>query len=105
MSPIQKILFGSPGTGKSYEIRKIAEKELDIEWNEQSKSLKNTIKTVFHPEYTYSDFVGKLLPQTDGSGVIYKFYEGHFLRALGLAYKKIIEGTNENVLIKTNRRI
>jgi 5-methylcytosine-specific restriction protein B len=97
MPPIQKILFGSPGTGKSYQIRKIAEKELNIEWNKQSQSLKNTIKTVFHPEYTYSDFVGKLLPQTDGSGVIYKFYEGHFLRALGLAYKKIIEGTNENV--------
>ncbi|MBS9391654.1 MAG: AAA domain-containing protein [Dolichospermum sp. LBC05a] len=102
MPPIQKILFGSPGTGKSYKIREIAEKELniEIEWNEQSQSLKNTIKTVFHPEYTYSDFVGKLLPQTDGSSsVIYKFYEGHFLRALGLAYKKIIEGTNENVLL------
>jgi 5-methylcytosine-specific restriction protein B len=98
MPPIQKILFGSPGTGKSYQIREIAQQELGIEWNEQSKSLKNTIKTVFHPEYTYSDFVGKLLPQTDGSGsVIYKFYEGHFLRALGLAYKKIIEGSNENV--------
>ncbi|MEY2913118.1 MAG: hypothetical protein RLZZ184_2427, partial [Cyanobacteriota bacterium] len=99
MPPIQKILFGSPGTGKSYKVREIAQQELDIEWNEQSKSLKNTIKTVFHPEYTYSDFVGKLLPQTDGSGVTYKFYEGHFLRALGLAYKKIIEGTNENVLL------
>ncbi|MDB9536428.1 AAA family ATPase [Dolichospermum planctonicum CS-1226] len=99
MPPIQKILFGSPGTGKSYKVREIAQQELDIEWNEQSKSLKNTIKTVFHPEYTYSDFVGKLLPQTDGSGVTYKFYEGHFLRALGLAYKKIIEGSNENVLL------
>jgi hypothetical protein len=100
MSPIQKILFGSPGTGKSYEIRKIAEKELSIEWNEQSQSLKNTIKTVFHPEYTYSDFVGKLLPQTTGNGsVIYKFYAGHFLQALGLAYKKIIDGTDENVLL------
>ncbi|AHJ28889.1 AAA family ATPase [Nodularia spumigena CS-584] len=100
MPPIQKILFGSPGTGKSYKIHEIAKKELEIEWNEQTKYLKNTIKTVFHPEYTYSDFVGKLLPQTDGtSSVIYKFYEGHFLRALGLAYKKIIEGTNENVLL------
>ncbi|OBQ34220.1 MAG: restriction endonuclease [Anabaena sp. CRKS33] len=100
MPPIQKILFGSPGTGKSYKVREIAQQELDIEWNEQSKSLKNTIKTVFHPEYTYSDFVGKLLPQTDGSSsVIYKFYEGHFLRALGLAYKKIIDGTNKNVLL------
>jgi 5-methylcytosine-specific restriction protein B len=100
MPPIQKILFGSPGTGKSYKVREIAQQELGIEWNEQTQSLKNTIKTVFHPEYTYSDFVGKLLPQTTGSGsIIYKFYEGHFLRALGLAYKKIIDGTNENVLL------
>lgn len=76
---------------------------MGLKWDEQTKSLENTIKTVFHPEYTYSDFVGKLLPQTDGSGsVIYKFYEGHFLRALGLAYKKIIDGSEdskENVLL------
>jgi 5-methylcytosine-specific restriction protein B len=100
MPPIQKILFGSPGTGKSYKIREIAQQELYLAWNEHTKSLENTINSVFHPEYTYSDFLGKLLPQTTGSGsVIYKFYEGHFLRALGLAYKKIIEGTNENVLL------
>ncbi|AFZ24981.1 hypothetical protein Cylst_2784 [Cylindrospermum stagnale PCC 7417] len=100
IKPIQKILFGSPGTGKSYKVREIAKQELGIEWNEQTQSLKNTIKTVFHPEYTYFYFVGKLLPRTDGSSsVIYKFYEGHFLRALGLAYKKIIDGTNENVLL------
>ncbi|BAZ32873.1 putative endonuclease [Cylindrospermum sp. NIES-4074] len=102
MPPIQKILFGSPGTGKSFSVRKIAtnEKLLNIKWNEQTKSLENTIKTVFHPEYTYSDFVGKLLPQTTGLGsVIYKFYPGHFLQALGLAYRQIIDGTNENVLL------
>ncbi|MFM6007927.1 MAG: restriction endonuclease, partial [Sphaerospermopsis kisseleviana] len=98
--PIQKILFGSPGTGKSYQIREIAQQEMYLAWNEHTKSLENTIKTVFHPEYTYSDFVGKLLPQTTGSNsIIYKFYEGHFLRALGLAYKKIIDGSNENVLL------
>lgn len=98
--PIQKILFGSPGTGKSYRVREMAENSLGIQWDESSKSLTNTIKTVFHPEYTYSDFVGKLLPQTAGSGsVIYKFYEGHFLRALGLAYRQLLEGTNENVLL------
>lgn len=97
MPPIQKILFGSPGTGKSYKVREIAKDELGIEWKEQTQ-LENIIQTVFHPEYTYSDFVGKLLPQTDGKGsVTYKFYEGHFLRALGLAYKKIIEGSKENV--------
>jgi 5-methylcytosine-specific restriction endonuclease McrBC GTP-binding regulatory subunit McrB len=99
MSPIQKILFGSPGTGKSYKVREIAKDKLNIEWNEKTQ-LENIIQTVFHPEYTYSDFVGKLLPQTDGKGsVTYKFYEGYFLLALGLAYKKIIEGSKENVLL------
>ena len=98
--PIQKILFGSPGTGKSYKVRDIANNYLKIPWNEQKKSLENTIKTVFHPEYTYSDFVGKLLPQTTAGGsVIYKFYQGHFLRVLGLAYKYLIDGSNQNVLL------
>ena len=99
--PIQKILFGSPGTGKSYQIREIAQESLGIKWNDETKSLENTIKTVFHPEYTYSDFMGKLLPLTDEKGnVIYKFYPGHFLQALGLAYRKIIEGgDNQNVLL------
>lgn len=99
IKPIQKILFGSPGTGKSYQVRQIAEDDLGIEWDEESRSLKNTIKTVFHPEYTYSDFMGKLLPLTEGNNVIYKFYPGHFLQALGMAYKEIIEGEGQNVLL------
>ncbi|MEB3342246.1 hypothetical protein [Okeania sp.] len=97
--PIQKILFCSPGTGKSYKVREIANNSLQIKWNEQTKSLENTIKTVFHPEYTYSYFIGKLLPQTTAGGsVIYKFYPGHFLQVLGLAYKYLIDGSSQNVL-------
>ena len=76
-SPIQKILFGSPGTGKSYRVtgkstedNQSIKDELGI-----SDSRNNIIKTVFHPEYTYGDFIGKLLPQTTGSNsVIYKYY-------------------------------
>ena len=97
--PIQKILFGSPGTGKSYKVREIATNSLRIQWNKQIQSLENTIKTVFYPEYTYADFIGKLLPQTVGTSVIYKFYQGHFLRALGLAYKHLINASQENVLL------
>ncbi len=80
----QKILFGSPGTGKSYRIDKIIIPDLEI------TDSKNVIKTVFHPEYTYGDFVGKLMPITVGGNVQYKFYEGHFLKALSQAYKNII---------------
>ena len=84
----QKILFGSPGTGKSYQIDKhIIPYELLID---VEKMPANVIKTVFHPEYTYGDFVGKLMPITVGNNVQYKFYEGHFLKALSQAYKNII---------------
>jgi Leucine-rich repeat (LRR) protein len=81
----QKILFGSPGTGKSHQIDKIiTPNELEI------KNPENVIKTVFHPEYTYGDFVGKLVPITRSGKVEYNFYEGHFLKALAHAYKNII---------------
>lgn len=84
-TPIQKILFGSPGTGKSYRIdREIVPDDLGI------TSPENVIKTVFHPEYTYGDFMGKLVPITKSGGVEYNFYEGHFLKALAQAYKNIL---------------
>jgi 5-methylcytosine-specific restriction protein B len=84
--PIQKIIFGSPGTGKSYRVEnKIIPDELKI--TDQS----NIILTVFHPEYTYGDFMGKLMPLTDDSGKVeYKYYSGHFLKALAKAYQNII---------------
>lgn len=99
VKPIQKILFGSPGTGKSYQVREIAKNELLIPFDEDTKTLKNTIKTVFHPEYTYADFMGKLLPLTQNGSIIYKFYPGHFLRILGMAYKALIDGSDENFLL------
>lgn len=85
--PVQKILFGSPGTGKSHRIdREIIPKELKIDRIANPESI---IKTVFHPEYTYGDFMGKLVPITKSGKVEYNYYEGHFLKALGQAYKNI----------------
>lgn len=84
--PIQKILFGSPGTGKSYRVKnEIIPNQLNI------TAQSNIITTVFHPEYTYGDFMGKLMPLTDDNQkVSYRFYTGHFLKALGRAYTNII---------------
>lgn len=94
-SPLQKILFGSPGTGKSYLIRAIATNELDIQLAPSTNTSPNIIKTVFHPEYTYGDFMGKLLPHGQGTNVTYKYYAGHFLKALGRAYRNILEDKDE----------
>ncbi|WP_410472710.1 hypothetical protein ACGTJS_02450 [Faucicola mancuniensis] len=86
--PIQKIIFGSPGTGKSHLIKsEIIPYELGID---EKANPENVIKAVFHPEYTYGDFIGKLLPITRAGQVEYNFYEGHFLKALAQAYKNMI---------------
>ncbi len=93
-SPIQKIIFGSPGTGKSHLIKaEIIPYELNIDEQEHPE---NIIKAVFHPEYTYGDFMGKLLPITRAGKVEYNFYEGHFLKALAQAYKNMIVAHDKN---------
>lgn len=92
--PIQKIIFGSPGTGKSHLIKsEIIPKQLGVD---EKTNPENVIKAVFHPEYTYGDFMGKLLPITRAGQVEYNFYEGHFLKALAQAYKNIIVAHDKN---------
>lgn len=93
MAYIQKILFGSPGTGKSHKVDKHLLPEV-LKIDEKDKD--NKVKTVFHPEYTYGDFMGKLTPQSRGHKVYYNFFEGHFLTALAKAYKRILESHNKD---------
>lgn len=80
--PIQKIIFGAPGTGKSWKVR-----ELTNEGNHP----KNVFRTVFHPEYSYPDFIGKLIPLTVNDEIKYKIQTGPFVKALAHAYKNPCE--------------
>lgn len=50
--PLQRILHGCPGSGKSYRL------------HEDSADAHFVIRTVFHPETRYSDFVGSLRPES-----------------------------------------
>ncbi|AHZ28092.1 ATPase AAA [Helicobacter pylori] len=44
-------------------------------------------KIVFHPDYSYSDFVGQIMPSVDDSGIVsYKFNPGPFTNILKKAY-------------------
>lgn len=64
-----KIIYGAPGAGKSYKVNTIVGD--------------NYIRTVFHPETQYSDFIGCLKPHKDNQGAItYSFRKGPFIRIL-----------------------
>lgn len=78
------LLYGVPGSGKSYTIE-----------HELCRSVKkeNRYRVVFHPEYMYSDFVGQILPKViksveeDGRDeVTYEFVPGPFTNILKEAY-------------------
>lgn len=74
---INVLLYGVPGCGKSFTIMTKYCKDADaIE------------RVVFHPDYTYGDFVGQILPLTDAeTGKIrYEFSPGPFTRILSDAY-------------------
>ncbi|WNW01867.1 AAA family ATPase [Tenacibaculum sp. HL-MS23] len=78
----QKIFYGAPGTGKSYLVDKIIEGK--------NISADDIFRITFHPEYTYSDFIGQLLPTVeDNNGeknISYKFNKGVFTQAIQKAY-------------------
>lgn len=96
---LQQIYYGAPGTGKSYEIKKLTEG-------------KEIVRTTFHPDSDYSTFVGAYKPTTkrvpiystygekavevkDAEGnpmtedrIVYEFVEQAFLQAYIKAWKQ-----------------
>jgi len=74
----QIIYFGAPGTGKSYFVKE--------KINGVSKD--KVFRVTIHPEYTYCDFVGQLLPEENQTShtIEFPFKEGPFTRALMEAY-------------------
>lgn len=70
------LLYGVPGSGKSWTID-----------NEYCKKGSKVERLVFHPDYTYSDFVGQILPNVAEDGqVSYQFTAGPFTSILREAY-------------------
>jgi len=84
------ILYGVPGSGKSYTI--------DEQYCDDESRME---RLVFHPDYTYSDFVGQILPNVTEGNVSYDFVPGPFTRLLqkaqsnpGNEYYLIVEEIN-----------
>lgn len=70
------LLYGVPGSGKSWTIE-----------HEYCKFDSKVERLVFHPDYTYSDFIGQILPVVSAGGqVSYEFTAGPFTNILRAAY-------------------
>lgn len=85
----QIIYYGAPGTGKSYKVKKY------LKENEVNED--NIIRVVFHSDYSYSDFIGYIIPHTidNGEKLEYKFNPGPFTIAL----EKALSQDSDNVYL------
>lgn len=67
------LFYGVPGAGKSHEIDNMIDRE-------------RSERVVFHPDYTYSDFVGQILPRVVDEKLKYVFEPGPFTKMMKKAY-------------------
>lgn len=82
-----RIIFGAPGTGKSFQL-----KDESQPINEPSP-FENIERVTFHPDYSYGQFVGSYKPVSDDNGKInYEYVPGPFMRTL---VKALESGKNE----------
>lgn len=88
LSDKQLIVYGAPGTGKSYGINDTL--------SSLGFDLTNGVeRVVFHKDYTYSDFIGCLMPNNSPTGLDYTFEPGPFTVAL----EKALENPNANICL------
>ncbi len=88
----QLILFGPPGTSKSRRAR-------DVNAEALGASGDSIIPVMFHPDYSYGEFVARLLPISENGGIQYNVHAGPFIRALAMAYIALGNETVANVVL------
>jgi len=81
-----RIFFGAPGTGKSYQLKEEAK---------QTFTENNTERVTFYPNYSYAQFVGTYKPITEGKDIVYAYVPGPFMRQ----WIRAKQNPNESVLL------
>lgn len=80
-----RIVFGAPGTGKSFELKEDSER-IALKFGGEYE------RVTFHPDYTYAQFVGTYKPimDDDGEKIKYSYVPGPFIRILSKALRNAL---------------
>lgn len=89
-----RIVFGAPGTGKSFILKSETEKIVE-------KYSGDFERVTFHPDYTYSQFVGTYKPvmDEDGEKIKYEYVPGPFIRVLVQALKSALDSNSKPYIL------
>ena len=91
VSYYQNILFGAPGTGKSFKIEDPVNG-----YGLKSVDESRKFRTTFHPDYDYAQFVGAYKPKKEGKDITYSFVPQVFAKAYATAWKLQLTGAAES---------
>lgn len=122
-TPLNQILFGAPGTGKTYNTKRIAveiingkkprvREEINAEY-ENLVNAKQIVFTTFHQSLSYEDFIEGIKPETSDGNVTYEVKDGIFKSlcqnanpkntvSFENAYEKLQQKLAENEIIELN---
>lgn len=100
--PLQIMLYGAPGTGKSYSISFLIRQSYPG-FNECDDN-PYVFRTTIYRDYSYFDFVGNIMPVTKDGKISYEFVPGIFTTALFAALRNQDSGIDVYLILEEMSR-
>lgn len=100
--PLQIMLYGAPGTGKSYSVSFLIRQSYPS-FNECDDN-PYVFRTTIYRDYSYFDFVGNIMPVTKDGKISYEFVPGIFTTALFAALRNQDSGIDVYLILEEMSR-
>ncbi|MFM5718540.1 MULTISPECIES: AAA family ATPase [Aeromonas] len=121
LSPLNQILFGPPGTGKTYHTINKALAILDPAWLEEHETDRQALKArfdelvkegridfvTFHQSFSYEDFVEGIRAESDAESgqLTYEVVDGVFKRLCEVAAARVTRSDHHEAMTLDGRRV